>query len=231
MEPQQPSNGERTTERMKRSQLRPGQFRLATLITAISLLAVVLGAVSLSGVGYRWFFHAGLVVISAFLPFLAWFAASYLSIRRRIHRYSLTLAVTALGGIALLVGAAIQIPLRDIFVGAIVVAVFWPLLAIWAHSIDVELFGGTKDRDPNSFWSRFTLALARMQERGGESVFRCCRCQRIRTDSGRLRRQDGWLCHECYLSEVRHSENPIGPEHGSPSLDESETESTRGSNP
>ncbi len=115
--------------------------------------------------------------------------------------------LTVLGIVALSIAAAVHPPLREMFVVALfAAAVFWPLLAIGAHVLDVEAFGGTKNRDPNSFWNRFTLALARMRQHGGASVFRCCRCQQIREDSCRYRRDDGWLCQECYLFEMRHAE-------------------------
>jgi F0F1-type ATP synthase assembly protein I len=220
-EPQQPSNSKRWIERMKRSRLRPGQFRLVTLIVAISLLAVVLGAVRLSGGNYARFFSVCLGGTCVFLPFLAWFSGALLGIRDRRRRYAVAGGVTVSGFVAPAIAAAVYSPLREMLVVTSFVAlVFWPLLAIWTHCLDVAAFGGTSARDPNSFWNRFTLALARLQERGGESIFRCCRCQRIRADAARHWREDGWLCHECYLFEMRHreklrsriDENPLSDE-------------------
>ena len=199
------SPGDRAIERARRSQLRPGQFRLATLMTATALLAVVLGAVRLGGVSYSQFFTACSAGVFVFLPLLSWFFMALLGLRSRRQRYSIACGVAAVGLVALSVVIAVHPPSREKFVVVLAAAgVFWPLLAIWAHSLDIVVFGGTRNRDPNSMWSRFSLALARMREQGGALVFRCCRCQQIREDSSRYRREGGWLCQECYLFEMRH---------------------------
>ena len=63
------------------------------------------------------------------------------------------------------IAAAVYPPMQEMLVVTSGTAlVFWPVLAIWAHSLDVAAFGETRRRDPNSLWNRFTLALAQADD-------------------------------------------------------------------
>lgn len=116
--PQLPSNGEHMTERLRRSRLLPGQFRFALVILASTMVAIVLGAVRLSGVGYDRFFVFFLLVAVTFLPSLSWFLTALMGIRSRRRRYSIALSVTGVCGLAMLVFVAL-LPLRDTQLGMV----------------------------------------------------------------------------------------------------------------
>jgi len=84
---QERSRSDELIEQVKRSQVRPGQFRLSRLFVVTLLVAILFAVPRLVGVGYGWYFMLlYFIIFWGCAPFVAWAAVTVCPWIPRRHR-------------------------------------------------------------------------------------------------------------------------------------------------